>query len=62
MEEREKWRESENRANLDMEKEIVRVDVERARNDRNNKRQRKIQMAATLRDTLVMQQNQKKER
>jgi hypothetical protein len=36
-----------------MEKEIVRMDVERAQNDRNNKRQRKIQMAATLRETLI---------
>jgi hypothetical protein len=38
-----------------MEKELVRVDQERARDDRNNKRQRKIQMAATLRDTLIQQ-------
>ena len=61
MMEREKWKKTDYQNNLDMEKELVRVDQERARDDRNNKRQRKIQMAATLRDTLIQQQNQKRE-
>ncbi len=47
---------------MENEREIVRRDVERAMNEKNNYRTRKQQMAMTLRDTLRQQQSNKRQR
>ena len=48
--------------NLDLEKTIVKIDNERMMRDREFKRNKKLNMAATLKESLIRQQNEKVEK
>jgi hypothetical protein len=47
-------------AQLSLEKDLVRRDVERAERDRQNRFSRKLNMAASLRESLLKQQSEKR--